>query len=471
MTRIKTAVIGSGIAGSGIAALLARTGDYDVDLYEANGIVGGRFATVMHQGFRLDIGCHMIANGPRGAMGKILDLLGEPEAVRWRHVSMEESIFFFKGTPLHFPSEIDRIGFAQEELGRLMQFFSDTLSIPEKDLPAWDDTSLVDRMEAYLRDPRARTLFGYLSSIYFVVHDDETPVGEWARCSREMMVENLSGGYPIGGTGAIPRAYVEIFERHGGRLHLACPVRRILVEDGRACGIELPDGTRRPYDLIISNAGLKPTVGKLVGRQNYPEAFLEKVDGYAHSLAWGVAKVALNEPVIRDAVFVLCMGGDDLNDRMKELERGQIPEKMDFMMIPVISNLDPSACPAGRQLLVAGGVAGLRSCSTSAEREKWKQAYLRGLEEVFPGIGRHVLWMEYTSPGDIDNLFGKDGCVIGISQKLGQVGANRPPLADPFVRNLYHCSADSGLHGIGGELAADSALRLYALLCGRGATV
>ena len=26
---------------------------------------------------------------------------------------------------------------------------------------------------------------------------------------------------------------------------------------------------------------------------------------------------------------------------------------------------------------------------------------------------------------------------------------------------MYECSADTGLHGIGGELAADSALRLF----------
>jgi hypothetical protein len=37
-------------------------------------------------------------------------------------------------------------------------------------------------------------------------------------------------------------------------------------------------------------------------------------------------------------------------------------------------------------------------------------------------------------------------------------------MADPCVKNLYHCSADSGMHGIGGELAADAALRLFEIL-------
>jgi phytoene dehydrogenase-like protein len=54
--------------------------------------------------------------------------------------------------------------------------------------------------------------------------------------------------------------------------------------------------------------------------------------------------------------------------------------------------------------------------------------------------------------------------VIGIGQKLGQVGADRPAIEDPEIGNLYHCSADTGMHGIGGELAADSALRLYRML-------
>jgi phytoene dehydrogenase-like protein len=56
---------------------------------------------------------------------------------------------------------------------------------------------------------------------------------------------------------------------------------------------------------------------------------------------------------------------------------------------------------------------------------------------------------------------GVGGSVIGLSQTIGQVGKDRPPILDPVFENLYHCSADTGLHGIGGELAADSALRIF----------
>ncbi len=89
---------------------------------------------------------------------------------------------------------------------------------------------------------------------------------------------------------------------------------------------------------------------------------------------------------------------------------------------------------------------------------------LATLEDIFPGINDKILWLDYSHPGTIRKLFGEDGNIIGVGQTLGQVGANRPPMRDPAAANLYHCCADTGRHGIGGELAADSALNLFELI-------
>lgn len=465
MARKRVAVIGSGIAGSGIAALLAHTGKYEVDLYEKNRLIGGRFASYIKEGFRLDIGCHMIANCEKGTMGQILEILGRPEAVRWQHLERGSHVFNYKGTELIFPEQIDRIGFTEDEVQRIMQFYGETLSLPEDQYDRFDKISMLDQIEKYIQDPRARVLFGFLSGLYFVTRDSETPVGEWARCSKEMVV-NQSTGYPIGGTGAIPEAYVRIMEEHGGRVHRVAPIRSIVVEAGVARGVELRNGTIRECELVISNAGLKPTVDSLVGREHYSPEFLSKVDSYEYAFCCGALKVALDEPVVEGRGLILYIGTDDLAALEEDLASGKIPDEMQYMMIPIVSTVDPTACPEGRQLLIAGTGAGRPADSLPKDRAKWAQAYLRGLERVFPGIEEHVLWAVYTSPADIDNLFGEEGNVIGIGQKVGQVGENRPSIEDPVVENLYHCSADTGMHGIGGELAADSALRLYAMLQG-----
>ena len=96
--------------------------------------------------------------------------------------------------------------------------------------------------------------------------------------------------------------------------------------------------------------------------------------------------------------------------------------------------------------------------------EKWKEALLLTLEDVFPGINEKILWTDYSHPGTVKSLFGEEGNIIGVGQMLGQTGDDRPPLRDPVIKNLYHCCADTGLHGIGGELAADSALELFKIL-------
>ena len=105
MARKKVAVV-----GSGIAALLAHSGDYEVDLYEKNKLIGGRFASYDREGFRLDIGCHMIARCDKGPLGEILKVMGHSDAFRWQYLEAGASEFNYKGTDLLFPEEITSRG-------------------------------------------------------------------------------------------------------------------------------------------------------------------------------------------------------------------------------------------------------------------------------------------------------------------------------------------------------------------------
>jgi phytoene dehydrogenase-like protein len=67
-------------------------------------------------------------------------------------------------------------------------------------------------------------------------------------------------------------------------------------------------------------------------------------------------------------------GSEDLVNQEEDLDAGIIPEAMDFLMVPIISNMDPTACPEGRQLLIvaADGTRKPRY-DTSEDRKKWKK--------------------------------------------------------------------------------------------------
>jgi phytoene dehydrogenase-like protein len=458
-------VIGSGIGGSAVAALLQHSGRAEVDLFEKHPFVGGRYSSYMKDGFRLDVGCHLVANGDRGRLGDVLRLLGRPDAVRWGYARRPGPVFNFKGRRIKFPSEIGKLGFSEEEIARVVKFYMEVNSWDNKTYDRLDGEDLSGYLANNLDHREMRSILGLLSGVYFVISDYDTPVGEWARCNKEVL-QNRAQGYPIGGTGAVPRAYVSILEDEGGRVHLGKGVKRIIVEDGAATGIELEDGSVHAAGTIISNAGNRETVG-LVGREHYAPDALATIDAYRYSMGVFALKVALDTEYVRGENMVMFVG-DGFESFLEERDRRTaVPEVASHAMIPIISNIDPTAAPPGRQLLAMGGGLNGRASDYSKEDWKdWEKAYLRALEIVFPGIGKHIMWSVANTPADIERQFGEEGCVIGISQKVGQVGSARPALVDPCVRNLYHCSADSGLHGIGGELAADSALRLHEMLAG-----
>ena len=49
----KVLIIGSGIGGSGIGALLSSIDEYQVEIFERNSLVGGRFSTYEKETFPL----------------------------------------------------------------------------------------------------------------------------------------------------------------------------------------------------------------------------------------------------------------------------------------------------------------------------------------------------------------------------------------------------------------------------------
>ena len=463
MSKRQAVVIGSGIGGSALGALLAHHGGYDVTLLEKGTLIGGRFATYDKEGFKLDVGCHMLANCDKGNLGRVLDICGRSDYVRWSYARNPSPVVFYNGERVRFPYEAPKLGFTQADFENLLKMHEAIMSFTEEDYERYDSVSIKDFVRRYLDSELAGSLMGFFSAINFVIRDDQTPVGEYARCQKEISV-NKALGYPIGGTGAVPEAYCRIIEECGGRVMTGTGVRSIVVEDGAAAGVELDDGRKIKADLVVSNASIKETVLGLVSRRHYPAEFVSRVEGYEYSYSTHALKIALDEPISDDSM-ILYVGQPDMVDAERRMEEtGELPDSAPHLMVPIISNLDPSAAPPGRQLLIAGGSSKRPYTAGRETWLKWEAAMMKALENIFPDIRRHTLWTVTTSPEDINEFAGEEGSAIGVAQTIDQVGRNRPPMTDPHIRNLYHSSADTGLHGIGGELAADAALRLYELL-------
>ena len=460
----KAIVIGSGIGGASIGALLQTSGKYQVTILEKNGITGGRFHTYVREGFHIDVGCHGIANSDRGRIGEVLRRIGQFENVKWHYTARPGPVYIYKGQKLKFPSQMDRLGIPPEEVGQITKLYQDVMAMGEADFAAFDCVDMRSYLMRYSTNERLLTVFGFIAAIYFCVDLKDTPAGEWARCQKEIL-QSRASGYPEGGTGALTDAMLRAIVEKGGEVRTLAPVKRVIVEGGKATGVVIEGGERLSADLIISNAGVKSNVQEIVGPELYPKEFVDRVKAYKYTDTNFTVKLALDEPITEEK-FIFYIGRDDIDGSIAEARSGAIPERVGFMMIPVVSNMDPTAAPPGRQLILAGTGCWHDPDSPKDHWEKWRDAMHGTLEEIFPGLHRHILWVDYSHPGTIKRLFGEDGNIIGIGQIIGQVGPDRPPIVDPVAKNFYHCCADTGRHGIGGELAVDSALALWDILEG-----
>ena len=77
----------------------------------------------------------------------------------------------------------------------------------------------------------------------------------------------------IGGSHALAHSLWEALAQAGGRVFLKHGVEKILVENGKAVGVRLEDGSEvRARHLVASSISLEQTFYRLVGRENLPRA-------------------------------------------------------------------------------------------------------------------------------------------------------------------------------------------------------
>ena len=141
-----------------------------------------------------------------------------------------------------------------------------TLRMPfvAPNLVRWYKRSAQDLVDHFVTDP-------YLKAVLLAQAGDyATPPSQASAIMHTMLVNHyLNGGYyPIGGGGSIPKALVRALKRAGGEIRLSTAVDQIVVEDGRAIGVVLTDGTLIRAETVLSNADPYVTFEQLIGPEH-----------------------------------------------------------------------------------------------------------------------------------------------------------------------------------------------------------
>ena len=87
-------------------------------------------------------------------------------------------------------------------------------------------------------------------------------------------------GHVIGGMGRITQLMAAACEEAGVEIRLQTPVRRLLVENGTAVGLETANGEQIRARKIVANVGPKLLYDKLIDNADLPAGFRRMMDGY-----------------------------------------------------------------------------------------------------------------------------------------------------------------------------------------------
>jgi phytoene dehydrogenase-like protein len=179
---------------------------------------------------------------------------------------------------------------------------------------------------------------------------------------------DLQTGYQLcrGGSFNLARGLMERFIEFGGTFAPQCPVTKIIIEGGRATGIELADGaTVRARQFVASSLDVHTTLEDLIGRAQLPAAFQKKLDDFEYT-GWTLfgLHLALHETPrfmaeafdenIRRALK-WSIGAETMEDLVsahEDVKANRVPSVIQFGSGP-LSLIDPSQAPPGKHTTYA----------------------------------------------------------------------------------------------------------------------
>jgi phytoene dehydrogenase-like protein len=338
-----------------------------------------------------------------------------------------------------------------------------TLMTPQA-IDELDDISFAEWLGRY-KIPKS--VYGYLiGSIHdacFVAPADAIAASEAIRTLQTIFLR--SGGlFCKGGIGRVAETFARAVTENGGRVVMRARVERIIVEGGRVTGVVTSKGAFKA-PVVVSNAGIQPTVLKLVGEEHFDRSYVSYVKDLVPS--WGLpgARYFLDKKVIKNPFGTIFTTDSYWTmERIRRATAGDMPEDI-AVLYEVPSNYDPGAAPKGKQVVLVAVWGPSGPEKTAKEKKIWWDKADEIMFKVFPDLPKHIERKEYYSSRDVSALTrdqvlpDQGGECIGLGQVVGQGGRRKPSIKAP-IQGLFYVGCDAGGYGVGTQQAVDSGINV-----------
>jgi all-trans-retinol 13,14-reductase len=487
-------VIGSGMGALAFASIMAKLRQWRVLVLERHFKIGGFTHTFSRPGgWTWDVGVHYVGEMGQGMTARrLFDFITDGH-VDWSPLPDVYDVFIYPGLTLKvpkgranyertlseaFPAEKQAIGEYFRDIKRAANWFSRRIMGMVTPQPLSWIVQTVNRfseslalqttqqyLESHIRDPRLRAVLASQWADYGL------PPSRSAFVAHAVIVNHYLNGawYPAGGAGEIPKAASSVIREAGGELLMGHEVTKIIVENGRAVGVEVQPkkGKEQPRlvfraPVVVSDAGAWNTFTSLLQRETLP--FRSELE----TLPEGLETVELFLGLKRDPrelgfkgenywIFSsfdhdqMCAGRNDMLE-------GNAP--MAYLSFPSLK--DPRAqshtaeivAPFSYRALEAFRDEPWKRRGTEYESAKGRitQALLDLVEKQHPGFRDLVAYAELATPLSFEFFTAApSGTVYGYPATPERFRKTWLRPRTP-IRNLYLTGADAGVLGVMGAL-------------------
>ncbi|WP_157857703.1 phytoene desaturase family protein [Gottschalkia purinilytica] len=397
-------IIGGGISGLTAGVYGAKSG-FEVEIYEKHSIVGGECTGWDRQGYHIDNCIHWLMGTTEGtALNKI-----------WQDVgAIGEGIEIIKSDKM-YTSELDgeRITL-WEDINRTEQELM--LLSPEDEVEIkklMKFTKLSKNVQIPAEKPSE--MFGLIDGIKMgiTMKDTMKVFKEYAGmdtndlmnrfkhplircmisdfCTKESLASSFpmaygnftsgDGGVPRGGSRALAFRMQKKFESYGGKVYTNASVQKVVLEDDKAKGIQLSDGTVISADYVICACDTDYTFGTLLPKSYMEPLMKEMYENRKAYPVYGMFQIAFAVDCDVDVV-----GTETIID-FRDL---QFASWVNDRLTIKSYGYEPDFAPKGKQIIQI--LLGLTEDSYDywSELYKDKEAYCNRKEEIAQQIMKKV---------------------------------------------------------------------------------
>ncbi|HZE05785.1 MAG TPA: NAD(P)/FAD-dependent oxidoreductase [Solirubrobacteraceae bacterium] len=252
---------------------------------------------------------------------------------------------------------------------------------------------------------------------------------------------------PLGGSGELARALVEVIEQGGGEILCDRRVVELIVRDGRCIGVVTDDGERHIASrAVLSSVHVKDLV-HMAPPQAWGDDFRYAIDTYDEGVSAFAAHYATTEPpryAARDGGLIECVSAGvagwpaDILRMGRDVREGRLVRDGAWLLFPTPTVADPSRAPHGCHTVKILGMQPYAPAGSGAMdpvaawarlRSEIAAVHLDHLRRAAPNLDAARFLAELiVSPVDLEqaNPHMWHGTFHGGDRSLSYSGAQRP---------------------------------------------